>query len=362
MALVKGIAIWVSGFFTFLAGLNTFNAIMLWVNAGADVVIDPSYNIFAIGGMLVKDYFWVSLIATCGCLGLLSLIAQGRSSPYQVLQEMIGEVQIELGSTQRKMDDANTGLAAKLEMDRIENHELSDAINRNIGKTAKEMFEMLDRQEKTIERNRDDFLRGVKTGFRNVRAETLGLLEKRAEATQKDLLSTTETNFGIIGKEMKEMQRQIAGLEDVKTGMETLKEQLTLPKPRLSSHQGPEEIKGVGERLGAELRGIGITNVGEFITTDPLTIAEKTPISLDMATRFQARAELLMIPGVDEIGAEMLENIGIRSKEDLAMQNSIQLSKRIAEVARAYVEKGKISKSESPTIEEVSSWVKYANL
>jgi len=362
MAFGKGIAMWISGFFTFLAGLNTFNAVMLWVYDGADVILSPYFNIFGLGGMLVSDYFWVSLIATFAFIGLLSLIACGRSSPYQVIQEMIGGVENDLGDTQKKIDDANMGLVSKLEMDRMEYHQLSDIVNVNLGNTKKEMLDAIEKQEKELQKNREDFLHSVKTGFNNVREEMLRMLEKRAGTMQKDLIYTTEANFGNIRKEMKEMQRQIAELEEVKTGLETLRMELTLPKPRLNSHQGPEEVKGVGPHLGAELRGIGITNVGELITTDPLVIAEKTPISLDMATRFQTRAQLLMIPGVDEIDADMLENVGIRSKGELASQNSINLSRRIAEVAKAYIEKGKITKSKSPTIEEVSSWIRNANI
>jgi hypothetical protein len=362
MVFGKGIAVWISGFFTFLAGLNTFNAVMLWVHNGPDLIIGAYSNFLQISGILVRDYFWGSLIATFGFLGILSLIAYGRSSPYQIIREMIGDVETGLSDTQRKIDDANAELAAKLEMDRIENHQLSDTVNTNIGNARKEMLNAIDIHGKVLERNREDFLHSVKTGFSNMRKEMLGMLESRAEAIHKDLLSTTQTDFGNVRKEMKDMQMQIAAVEDVKTRLETLRMELTLPKPRLNSYQGPEEIRGVGPHLGAELRSVGISNIGEFLTTDPLIIAEKTPISLDMVTRFQARAQLLMIPGVDEIDAEMLENVGIHSKGELASQNSIHLSKRIAEVVKAFVEKGKITKSESPTIEEVSSWIKYANL
>lgn len=75
MTLRKGIALWISGFLTFFAILNTFNAVMLWVYDGADSVIDASFNILRIGGIRVTDYFQVSLIATFGFLGLTSLIA-----------------------------------------------------------------------------------------------------------------------------------------------------------------------------------------------------------------------------------------------------------------------------------------------
>ena len=337
MSFEKGVAVWISGFFTFLAGLNTFNAIMLWMYRGADLIIEPNLmsNILGIGGMPVTVYFWVSLIATFGFLGLTSLVACSGPSPYQGILKMIGGVEEKLADNRRKMEAAKVELFAKLETDRMERQQLFDTVNANIGNASKEI---------------------------------LGVLEKRGEAIQKDLLSTTQANLSNIRKEMggmlekqgKAVQKQGAELEDLKARLETLEKGLTLPKPKLNSHNAPEEIKGIGPDLGVELRSIGITNVGELITADPLVIAEKTPISLEMATLFQARAQLLTVPGVDENDAELLEEVGIRSRKELANQDPIDLSRRIAEVAKAYVEQGKVTESENPTMEEVSSWIKHA--
>jgi len=357
MAFGKGVAVWISSFFTFLAGLNTFNAVMLWVYKGADLIIEPYLmnNILGIGGMPVTRYFWASLIATFGFLGLTSLVAYSGPSPYQGMLKMIGEVEDGLADSRRKIEATRVGLFAKLETDRMERQQLVDTVNANIGNARKEMLDAVDRQGKALRKDREDLLHSVKTSFDNAREETLGALEKRGEAIQKEMRD-------ILEKHGKALQKQRVELEDVKTRLETLERELTLPKPKLNSHNAPEEIKGIGPRLGAELRSIGITNIGELITADPLVVAEKTPISLEMATRFQARAQLLMVPGVDESDAELLEEVGIRSRRELANQDPIHFSRRIAEVAKVYVEKGKITESENPTIEEVSSWIKHAKL
>jgi len=384
MALGKGIAVWISGFLTFLAGLNTFNAIMLWVQKGADLIIEPYLmnNILGMSGISVTGYFWVSLITTFGFLGLTSLVACSGPSPYQAVLKMIGEVEEGLADSRRKIEAAKVGLLAKLETDRMERQQLFDTVNANIGNARKEMLDAVDRHGKVLRKDREDLFYSLKTSFDNAREETLGVLEKRAEAMQKDLLSTTQANLSNTRKEMRDilekqgkalqimqrtskqstvaLQKQRAELEDLKARLEGLEKELTLPKPRLNSHNAPEEVKGIGPRLGVELRSIGITNVGELITADPLVIAEKTPISLEMATRFQARAQLLMVPGVDEKDAELLEEVGIRSRRELVNQDPVNLSRRIAEVAKAYVEQGRITESENPTIEEVTFWIKNA--
>ena len=47
-------------------------------------------------------------------------------------------------------------------------------------------------------------------------------------------------------------------------------------------------------------------------------------------------------------------------KEQLADQDLIQLSRKVGEIAKIYVDQGKISKDKCPTIEEISSWIRMA--
>ena len=112
--------------------------------------------------------------------------------------------------------------------------------------------------------------------------------------------------------------------------------------------------------MGKELSDLGITSVGEFLTTDPVIIGEKTRVSQEMAENLQAMAQLMMIPGVDANDAEILIDAGIKSRRELADQDLIQLSRKVGEIAKIYVDQGKISKDEYPTIEEISSWIRMA--
>jgi len=79
-----------------------------------------------------------------------------------------------------------------------------------------------------------------------------------------------------------------------------------------------------------------------------------------MATKLHASAQLLMVPGIDQNDAELLEKVGITTPGELANQDPIELSRKIGEVAKAYVEQGKMLEAEKPTIEEVWSWIKLA--
>lgn len=59
---------------------------------------------------------------------------------------------------------------------------------------------------------------------------------------------------------------------------------------------------------------MGITTVGELITADPMSIAVGVQISEDKAKALQARAKMLMIPGLDKKQVDLLEQMVIPSK------------------------------------------------
>ena len=80
----------------------------------------------------------------------------------------------------------------------------------------------------------------------------------------------------------------------------------------------------------------------------------------EMAENLQATAQLMMIPGVDSSDAELLIDAGIKSRKELANHDLIQLSRKVGAIAKIYVDQGKISKDECPTIEEISSWIRIA--
>jgi predicted flap endonuclease-1-like 5' DNA nuclease len=370
MALGKGVGVWISGFLTFLAGLNTLNAIMLWTYQGADAIIEPYLVGSVLGEIQVKEYFWLSLATTLIFLGLASIIAYSGPTPYQVLLKMIARVEEKLAANRKKLEATRRELFAKLEYDRMACEELFNSVNTSIDNAKKEMLSLMERQRKAVEKARE---------------EMLSILEEQAKAIQKDVFSVVNTSLGSTRKEMLSMlekqrkaiqramqkvmrlsrqgavaaEKQRVELADLRERLERLERELTPPQPRLTSRSSPEEIKGIGPRFGEELRSMGITNVGELVTADPALIAERTRLTPEMALRLQARAQLLMVPGIDESDAELLEEAGIVSRRELASQDPVLLSRRIGEVLKANAP-GVSSEGGKPTIEEVSSWIRLA--
>ncbi len=67
-----------------------------------------------------------------------------------------------------------------------------------------------------------------------------------------------------------------------------------------------------------------------------------------------------MVPGIDEKDLIILEDLDIMNRKKLADQDPIELGRRMNGILKAYVEKGKISEAEKPTIEEIDFWIRSA--
>ena len=356
MPVKRGIAVWISGFLTFLAALSSFGTVVYWVSEGKDFILRPYLigGIIAslVGDLTVESYLWIFLISTFVFLGLTCIIAYRKLPPDPEIIKMFVKVGGNLAALKKTHETTATELIESIENNSKSNIESFKKANTNLENTKKETLDMLEKQGKSMQKVRRDMVSTVETKVGETREEMLGALKKQ------------ETEIRQVGRLNKQsttaIKKQKAEIEEIGVRLEKIEEKLMPPQPRLNSQDNPEEIKGIGPRLGEELRALGITNVGEIITADPVIMDEKTRVSRDMAERLQATAQLLLIPGVDENDAEILVDAGISSRRELADQDLVPLSRKIGEIAKTYVEEGKMSEDEKPTIEEISSWIRMA--
>jgi hypothetical protein len=69
-----------------------------------------------------------------------------------------------------------------------------------------------------------------------------------------------------------------------------------------------------------------------------------------------------MIPGITESHAELLEEAGVTTRKELAIQEPIQLSQKLETIAKTYIEEGRLTEREKPVIEAVVSWIRQAKI
>jgi len=358
MSVKRGVAVWISGFLTFLAALSLIAVVIYWtrVDVGPNSILKPYLvgDIISslIGDSRVETYFWISLVATFIFLGLTCIITYRKLPPDPEIIKMFVKVGGNLAVLRKTQEATATELAGSIENNSKTSRELFTKVNTNLEDAKKETLAVLEKQEKTIQKVHRDVVSTVEIKVGETREEMLGALKKQQTAIRE---------VGHLNKQGAiALKGQRAELEDIKIRLEKIEQKLIPSQPRLKSQDKPEELKGIGPRLGEELRALGITNVGELITADPVLIDEKTRVSRDMAERLQATAQLLMVPSIDETDVELLIEAGISSRKELADQDLVQLSRRIREVAKTYIKEGKISKDENPTIEEISSWIRMA--
>jgi len=371
---LQGKAIWILGFFSFLAGLSAIHAIVLLANLGIDGTFQPPLIGSLIGGIPVYVYLLISLIATFVFLGATSIKTVTELSNKSLLNEINSKVDT-LESGQQLQQKVLESLQARVFLV----DESLDGMRKEVAKAFSKQGEEIKQVHTNLTNRFDTKLADAKNGI------TKQLSEQEEEMKQintnlvnlftknlADVKGEMARQLGKIGNTMarneqssrrsaKAILKQMSEIADIKLKIEQLEEELAkMPKPQLTSQSNPEEVRGIGETTGNELREMGITNVGELVLTDPAVIAKKTSMTEKMVEKLQGRAQLAMVPGVKAKDMILLEEAGVTNRKELADQDPLELGRKINGVFKVYVEEGKISEAEKPTIEEIYSWVKFA--
>jgi hypothetical protein len=257
-----------------------------------------------------------------------------------------------LAALRKSQETQTTEFADQMEHNRKINRQFFSTVTAGLEEGTKKTDELFAAHDKTAKKSRQEIVATVEKTSTESDAKLSADL-KRQEAVINGVKRLSEENSAAL-------KTQSTVLEAMKAQLEGIQSNLVPNQPKLKSIDSPEELKGIGPSLGKELRLLGINSVGEFLTTDPIIIGEKTRVTQETAEHLQAMAQLMMIPGISTTDAELLIEAGVRSRRQLADQDLIQLSRKIGDIAKIYVAQGKISKEENPTIEEISAWIRNA--
>lgn len=316
----KSTVVWIFAFFSFLAVLNAFNSMLLLTLRGGNFIAELSLGGLVLGNVNVTTYFVLSVIMTLVILGSTTfLVFKGLPADPDVLQRL-----------------------AKVEE--------SLALNSNmLENTQMGFFRRLEENEKAT----DEVFRKISLNLEEARKEANDALEKQRKALQEVEKQNRESAV-LVKKQAKEVTTVRKRVEKIEKALAPIK------APKLTSKSKLEAVDGVKPQLAQGLKNMGITTVGQFLTVDPATIAEKTMEFPENVTNLQAKAQLLMVPGIDANDAELLVKVGIVSRKELSNQDPVQLCRAIASIANTYVMQRKMSSGQVPTIDDVWSWIKLA--
>ncbi len=317
----KGTGTWLLSFLTLLAILNVLNA-MIQINLyGSGSTTYFRVVSAELGSLDVETYFWISLTLTFVLFAATSiLIYRGLPADPRVLQR-IAKVEENLATNSNMIENTQIGFFRRLEENEKANEEVFRKINLNLEDMRKEASGTLAKQE-----------------------EVFGKMEEESR------------------KNAETIKKQATELTNLKKKIEKLAKEPTSQKAKVTSQTKLEKMKGIPPRLATKLSQMKTTNVSELLAADPALLAEKAAELVETIANVQAKAQLLMVPGIDEKDADLLVKFGITSRKELANQDPVQLYKGIVGIARTYVEQRKLSARKIPTVEDVSSWIGQARL
>jgi hypothetical protein len=373
---LQGKAIWALGFFSFLSGLNAITAIFLAINVGIENNFQP-YLIDTITGPIpVYFYLVASIIVTLIFLGGTSFkvvtelsnkallheinakandLKGGQKLEQSLLESLKSRVFLvdesldagkrdmmkKFGEQEKEIKTVYTNLANRFDSKLAS---ASNGIEKHVGEGFNEQAEMLKEFHASIVDRFDTRLSEVSEGLTRRITKMEDNLQRYSQRVKKSTMA--------IAKQQSE-------IAEIKMKLATLEDEFVQPKPQLTSQSKTEDVRGIGENTGNELREMGITNVGELVLTDPEAIADKTDLSVKTIEKLQGRAQLQMVPGINEKDLILLEEAGVMNRQDLAKQDPIDLGKRINVTYKVFVDEGKLAEGEKPSIEEIDSWIKF---
>ena len=381
---MKGITIWILGFFAFIAGANVVNALIMWF----DIDIGPSGSTPSflsglIGPIPVYIYLIISVLATVAFLGGTSHAVVSELSnkdELMVINEKVDLLETNQQSQQKTLESVQARVCLVDESLEHAKREFSKGLSEQ-GTAIKQSLESGHKtQQKMLDAIQgqvfllDDNLKGVRKGLAEQAESLKGINEnlvdnfvsqlaeiKEADAKQ---LAELENTLAQIQRREKKMGATVAKQKDeiaeILLKLERVENALAKPEPLLTSQNDVEDIKGIGSGKATELKEIGITNTGEFIMADPKVLAERMGSTEKTVEKLQGRAQLSMVPGLNEKSLFLLEELGINDRKSLALQDPIELSKKIDAIFKVNLAAGKVLETDKPTIEEIDTWIKFA--
>jgi len=370
---LQGKAIWALGFFSFLSGLNAVTAIFLAINLGIEGNFQPYLIDSLTGPIPIYAYLIASIVATLIFLGGTAAKVVSELSNKELLDEINAKA-TNLESGQKLQQKVLESLQARVFL-----------VDESLNGMRKEVAKAFTKQEEGIKQVQANLVKK----FDSELAAVKGDMTRQLNAQSKEIKQVNENLVNLFTKNLAdvkdELARELVGIENtmasherknkktakaildqeveilnIKLTLDRLEDAFVSPKPQLTSDSKPEDVRGIGETTGNELRAIGIMSVGELVLTDAALIAAKTDMSEKTVEKLQGRAQLAMVPGVTEKELVLLEEVGVTNRKELADQDPLELGRKINGVFDFCVEKGKISEAEKPTIEEIYSWVKFA--
>ncbi len=122
-----------------------------------------------------------------------------------------------------------------------------------------------------------------------------------------------------------------------------------------------ETIEGIGPAYGKKLRKIGVNTTSDMVLAflkdedNVIKASKEMGVDADAIRAWASMADLMKLPGVGGQFAELMQTVGISSREELATVSATSLHSDMVQFNKRTPIVPKV-----PTLEELSGWIKIA--
>ena len=121
-----------------------------------------------------------------------------------------------------------------------------------------------------------------------------------------------------------------------------------------------EEIEGIGEKMGAKLREVGVNTTDKLLEATKTkkqrnALSESSGISYKLILKFANMADLFRVNGIGQEYSELLEVAGVDTVVELALRKAENLTAKMEEVNAV-----KKLVRRTPSLKEVEKWIEAA--
>ncbi len=260
------------------------------------------------------------------------------------------DVPKESASQRMRIDDANSaalraandasGALAQIAELRRRPETSGDVVSlRNqLGMTDKELAELKrrDNVNSPLLKELQEQVRALQAELKkmgNRLGEALDIAEKREmeAAANRSTLDQEVTNLRkretLLIVKQKELESKNAELAD------------SARKPRITFKDGEESqhvilLEGIGNKYAARLNALGIISIPQLVEARATDVAMQLQVEPGLVETWQGMGRLLPLSGIGPQAAELLSNAGIRSIQQLAAQDPLDLSLKVKDMEK----------------------------
>ena len=285
----------------------------------------------------VATYFFLTLAATCCLLGAICYVVFSRSSLELSLHQLGKDIEERLDEKSREIKDTTDRALTKLGLREFRLKESIKVFQERFEEFDNRMGEKLENHKKDIETARKKL-----TGIEN---KIDGLQDAQKDLSNLRKLQVIET-----------VEKDLKGIKGIMEKFDVI------PEPYLTSTDKIEALKGsvLKEETVLGLKSKGIERIEDLLLRNPVEIAMTKIMSESEAKSLQSIMQLLMVPGIKREDAILLLKSGVNSRQELSLQDPFSLGAKVSRTAELCINEGKFNEKEKPSLEEITSWIKWA--